>query len=58
MLQFERHKLADCLIAQAHLCERIAGECADEAIALKFKQLADECREDANKEQQVPVEPE
>jgi hypothetical protein len=44
MDEFARHKMADCLIAQAHLCERIAGQCADKAAALKFRQLADECR--------------
>ena len=51
MASFERHKLAECLAAQAHLCERIAGECVDNATAEKFKQMAQECRKAAKKEQ-------
>ena len=48
---FERRKLAECLAAQAHLCERIVGECVDKATAEKFKQMAQECRKAAKKEQ-------
>jgi hypothetical protein len=51
MAEFERHKLADCLVAQAHLCERIAGSSVDRAIAEKFKVMAKECRKAAETEQ-------
>jgi hypothetical protein len=50
MSDFERHKLADCLVAQAHLCERMASASVDAKTAQKSKTLARECREAAEKE--------
>ena len=58
MSDFERHKLADCLIAQAHLCERMAGACTDATSALKFKTLARECREAAKEQQPESIKAE
>ena len=49
---FDRDHLADCLLAQAHLCERIAARCWDEQVAAKYKKLAQECR-DAEKEERA-----
>jgi hypothetical protein len=50
MDSFARKKLADCLAAQARLCERIAGECADEERALEFRTLSRECQDAAVEE--------
>jgi hypothetical protein len=44
---FLRDRMAECLKAQARLCERIASECWSEKIAGKFKRLAQECNEAA-----------
>ena len=45
--QFERDRMAECLIGQARLCERIASSCVDEKTIHKFKQLAKDCKEAA-----------
>ena len=47
---YDRQHMADCLIAQSHLCERIAAECADECTAEKFKAMAKKCRAAADEE--------
>ena len=39
--------MAECLIGQARLCERIASSCVDEKTIHKFKQLAKDCKEAA-----------
>ncbi len=39
--------MAESLLGQAHLCERIASDCADKANAEKFKKLARDCRQAA-----------
>jgi hypothetical protein len=44
---FEDRKTAESLLGQAHLCERIASDCADETAAEKFRQLARDCRQAA-----------
>ena len=44
---FLRDRMAECLKAQARLCERIASECWSEEIAGKFERLAQECNEGA-----------
>ena len=49
--KFERHRLANSLLAQAELCERIAANCFDERTANKYKKIAQECRESASREQ-------
>jgi hypothetical protein len=50
MDSFARKRLAECLAAQARLCERIAGECADEERAQTFKDLSRECQDAAAQE--------
>ena len=50
MKTFERNKLADCLMGQAHLCERMASDCADEEAAEKLKLLARQCLAAAGEE--------
>lgn len=44
---YDRQHVASCLEAQAHLCERIAAECADERTAEKFRAMAKKCRDTA-----------
>jgi hypothetical protein len=43
--------MAECLIAEARLCEHIAAACADERTAERFKRLARECKDAAAVEQ-------
>lgn len=40
---FARRQIAQSLLAQAHLCERIAAACWDEDTAAKFRTTAREC---------------
>lgn len=47
---FERQQMANCLMGQARLCERIARACLDQERAQKFKRLARECRDAAARE--------
>jgi len=41
---YDRQHMADCLMAHAHLCERIVTRCWDEEPAKKYHELARECR--------------
>ena len=54
MQRYAKRNLRDCLLAQAEFCDHIAAESWDESTALKFKQMARECRESAER---VPQEP-
>ncbi len=47
MQKYRGKHMAEVLIGQAHLCERIAAVCSDEDTAKKFKTLAQECRDAA-----------
>jgi hypothetical protein len=44
---FAQRQMADSLLGQAALCDKIAAACAKEEEAAKFKKLARECREAA-----------
>lgn len=44
---FQQQQMADSLLGQAALCDKIAAACAREEDADKFKRLARECREAA-----------
>jgi hypothetical protein len=46
-LRFDEIRMAECLIGEARLCEKIAAACADELTAAKFKRMARECLEAA-----------
>jgi hypothetical protein len=56
MGKFQRNRLAECLAAQASLCERMAAACWDEERAQQFRRLARECREGAAQEQASPTQ--
>jgi hypothetical protein len=45
--EFERRQIIARFRGQAHLCERIASACADEATAEKYRAMARECHEAA-----------
>jgi hypothetical protein len=47
-LHFNELRMAECLIGEARLCEKIAAACADELTAAKFKRMARECLEAAD----------
>lgn len=49
MKRYAKQHLRDCLLAQAEFCDHIAAESWDESTALKFKQMARECRETAGR---------
>lgn len=55
MKRYARQHLRDCLLAQAAFCDHIAAESWDESTALKFKQMARECREAAGRVPQDSV---
>jgi hypothetical protein len=60
MQKYRGKHMAEVLMGQAHLCERIAAECPDEDTAKKYKTLAQECRDAAakhaeNEKRQWPV---
>ena len=40
--------MAECLIAQAHICDQIASECWNEEMAITFEGLARECNDAAS----------
>jgi hypothetical protein len=44
---FDRHETDDSLLGHAQLCEHIAGICADEQSAKRFRNLARQCRDAA-----------
>jgi hypothetical protein len=44
---FDRHETDDSLLGHAQLCERIARICADEESAMRFRNLARQCRDAA-----------
>lgn len=44
---YNQRKMAECLLAEAEICDHIAAACADEPQAAKFKRRARECREAA-----------
>ncbi len=50
---FDRKHMADTLLSQAQLCERIAAMCADEVTAQKFAAMAKDCRDAAAEETKV-----
>jgi hypothetical protein len=45
--RFEHRHMAECLLAQAQLCERIASYCWNEETAKKFNSTAQECKKAA-----------
>jgi len=49
MERYRGKHMAEVLLGQAHLCERIAAECSDEDTAKKYKVLARGCRDAAAK---------
>jgi hypothetical protein len=60
MEKYRCKHMAEVLLGQAHLCDRIAAECSDEDTATKYKRLARECRDaavvhDRDDEPQWPV---
>jgi len=50
---FEQQHMADCLRAQAHLCEQIAAQCWNEEKAKKFAAMAQDCKNAAEEETTV-----
>jgi hypothetical protein len=55
MHQFQRRRMVECLLGQAHLCEHIATTRFDELAAETFKRLARECKADAARVSDEPV---
>jgi hypothetical protein len=49
MEKYRGKHMAEVLLGQAHLCDRIAAECSDEDTATKYKVLARECRDAADR---------
>ena len=47
MENYRGKRIAEVLLGQAHLCDRIAAECAAEDTAQKYKVLARACRDAA-----------
>jgi hypothetical protein len=47
MEKYRGKHMAEALLGQAHLCDRIAAECSDEDTAKKYQMLARECRDAA-----------
>jgi hypothetical protein len=48
--------MADCLTAQARICERIASECWSEEIASKFEGRARKCNDAARVNEGVTIQ--
>jgi len=53
---FERQHMAECLLAQAQLCEKIASQCWDEDTAKKFRQMSKDCKEAARTQTEPSVQ--